>query len=75
MWLSEEGVEGVEEGVAEADPGGEAVVVEEPLAAEVVVEVVGGEDTRGVVVEEEGEAEEVEVEGACNSNFLAPIIP
>ena len=42
-----------------------AVVVVAHLGAEVVaVEVAGGEDTRGVVGAE-GEAEEVEEEGAC----------
>ena len=75
MWPKEEEVEGVVEGEAEADPGVAAVVVEAPLEAEVVVvEVVGGEDIRGVEVGA-GEAGEVEEEGACNSNFLAPIIP
>ena len=46
-------------------PGVAAVVVLAHLGAEVVaVEVAGGEDTRGVVGAE-GEAEEVEEEGAC----------
>ena len=65
MWPKEEEVEGVVEGEAEAGPGVAAVVVVAHLGAEVVaVEVAGGEDTRGVVGAE-GEAEEVEEEGAC----------
>ena len=65
MWPKEEEVEGVVEGEAEAGPGVAAVVVLAHLGAEVVaVEVAGGEDTRGVVGAE-GEAEEVEEEGAC----------
>ena len=66
MWPKEEEVEGVVEGEAEAGPGVAAVVVVEPLEVEVVaVEVVDGEATREGVVEEEGEAGEVEEEGAC----------
>ena len=66
MWLKGEEDEGVAGAEGEAGPGVAAVVVVEPLEVEVVaVEVVDGEATREGAVEEEGEAGEVEEEGAC----------